>query len=199
MSRFDSLVIVLGNLIGARIFKKYWFMGGSVWNGYHTNSKSISDLTTIKTHCKLYAAVHLNVAFFQTIYIVMLYKFSEIDTNTAVSSFLAYIFHAYTLIMQRYNYILANRAIEKILSTPSSIDEHTDNSLLKIQSTNGGYYVVDCCYKLKCPILASKAIAQDYMNYILSQSAATSISQLDCFLFTHDHVDMFKKFNERNK
>ena len=63
----------------AKLFKKYWIVGGSYWNKIHTDKNNINHLTKIIEQSYIYTKIHLYGILFELpihlyiIIIIMIY------------------------------------------------------------------------------------------------------------------------------
>lgn len=115
LTRFEKIYIGICNLLGARIFKKYWPNGGSYWNTCHTDTKSEYDLQLISDNITYYQRIHTAGLFLETLMCVIIYGTGHTKPKKVIQYIpVSLIIHGYPLLIQKYNRILVNAHIKKI-------------------------------------------------------------------------------------
>lgn len=108
--------MLVATLLGARVFKRYWPVGGSYWNDTHADTSKRRDVEGIISDARLYTKFHIQVWSMQLLMLGMLYiwggdvVFSQtLDVNKGLA-----VIHMYAFMIHRYNVILAMRCLEAI-------------------------------------------------------------------------------------
>jgi hypothetical protein len=115
LTRFEKIYIGICNLLGARIFKKYWPHGGSYWNTNHTDTKSEYDLQQISYNITYYQKVHTAGLLLETLMYAIVFGTGHTKPKKVIQCIpVSLIIHGYPLLIQKYNRILVNAHIKKI-------------------------------------------------------------------------------------
>jgi hypothetical protein len=91
------------DLLGMKIFKKYWPTKGSVWNGRHINKLLKSDLEFIIEDANVFTASHTQSIIIETI-IAVTYLMTKKNLKNITPIIIGLgIIHTYALLCHQYN------------------------------------------------------------------------------------------------
>lgn len=109
MNRLKLLFLFVAELMGVRLFKKYWIVSGSYWNRSHINPNNANDLYNVIFYTYLHTFNHV-VIILAEIYVAIF------KTNWYPWYYLAAsgAFHSYAFMLQLYNYLKAKRSLAKL-------------------------------------------------------------------------------------
>lgn len=102
----ELLFLNIAEWLGVRQFKKLWIVGGSYWNKTHMDPQNKRDLLNVIDNTYMHTRNHILIILF------------EIFTAFFLPPSIPYLiittlFHSYAFMIQLYNYILANKALQK--------------------------------------------------------------------------------------
>jgi hypothetical protein len=176
---FDDIFLAIARVLGANVFKKYWFVDGSYWNRLNTNPKYKETnrdkefFERIKRSAIVYTQQHANQIFFQIILVFVAINFVPDEhynqflwTNVAIFGI-----HIYALMIQRYNIILANRKIATFPLSPKSPDNDSvkdyDMDVLSIRKSGiENFYEIVWGYKQIGPYFETREAAKSYIEQL---------------------------------
>lgn len=101
--------------LGAKQFKKYWFVGGSVWNKHHINKDNQKDLERVIEDSWEYTRTHLQGLFLEfVIYFVGYFTGLVLPHQFWGILPIFALLHGYPLLIHHYNRILAQNRIKQL-------------------------------------------------------------------------------------
>lgn len=184
----DNIIITVANLLGVRLFKKYWPVDGSIWNDTHINKNSRDDLDRVIRNSYEYTKYHINGAVGTLVMILPLIAFSDWKKSIVMIKFVSGIMliHGYAFMAHEYNRILARRALSKL---PNEIVE--DNKWNTLKTSLG--YIVTYGYVGIGPVFVKEIDANSFMNY-LSVRYDGNIQQLHNDKFKDNLVSIYNEY-----
>ncbi len=116
-------------LLGVKLFKKFWIFGGSYWNSSHVNPKDRLDLMNIRANAEENMRAHKSSVVYIIHVLVSLaiyYRYTKDSPNTNSDSIVAlmlctlfgFAWSGYAIMVQYYNILRVNRA-ESVLKSVS--------------------------------------------------------------------------------
>jgi hypothetical protein len=173
-------------LLGAKIFKKYWFTGGSIWNKIHIDKNSIYDMENIIDESWSYTKVHLQSLFVETLTYTFCYMY-EINKDVSYLKLLYLLggIHAYAIVIHEYNRMLATDRISYLQKHKEEIKE--DKKIFYIHNS-GNYYAVkhSKLYITIGPYSKNKEKVEKFYEYILNNYD-------EDYVLEQDYLDSCKK------
>jgi hypothetical protein len=111
----ETIYINSCNLLGVKLFKKYWTSGGSYWNETHMDKKNRHDLKRVIKDVTWYSKIHIGALVMETIALGIGSLSGYIEPMKALKyTPISLILHGYPLLVQKYNSILANAHLKNI-------------------------------------------------------------------------------------
>lgn len=115
LSRAQRVFIITANLLGAKIFKRYWPMGGSFWNKKHINPRRRYDLESVIDESWDYTQQHARAFVTEAIIMGMAYFTGYFPPGQVIGSIpIIVTIHGYAMMIHQYNRILANARLESL-------------------------------------------------------------------------------------
>ena len=123
LSKSTTCYIFGCNLLGAKLFKKYWVVGGSFWNTHHTNKNSSRSINRIIQDSFEYTKHHLGALFIESLVLFMSFFTGYIEYSKIIGYIpIMLMIHGYPLMIHQYNRILANEQLDYIKKNELDID-----------------------------------------------------------------------------
>ena len=120
-----SLHCVISMCMGATLFKRYWPFGGSYWNTKHMNSSCELDLQLTVERAHENTRIHVQTMLTECIFLMGAAALGSDQRRHLVCTWcVCLVTHAYALMIQRYNVILAERRMAA-LPPPGPTPEET--------------------------------------------------------------------------
>lgn len=170
----DNLFIFIAQLLGVRLFKKYWPYNGSFWNYQHINPNNKYDLESVIRNAWEYTRGHVQLLFTELL-IVGISAFSGYMTLQQCRGFLpiALIFHGYALMVHHYNRILAGRRLKKIKQTEDrtpKIRLNADDDLIRMEEIGDpAHFYLHYNYQRISPDFAMHSQAAEFRDYLYAK------------------------------
>ena len=174
MNWYKYSFIGFARCLGVGYFKKYWTVGGSVWNINHINKNYISDLQSVIDDAHEYTRYHIR-PFVVTLILsgtFLCVDFQNKNATLAACGCLLF-FELYAFMVHHYNRILASDRIEYLKSQglgikPEKKFENTFADL--IVQKHDFFYVVKCehPYFLIGPKFRTEELANDYREQLIN-------------------------------
>ena len=102
-----TFIYICDEYLKIKLFKKYWFNGGSYWNKKHINKNNINNLKSIISLSNNTIKWHIIGIIVEIPLHIDLYY----QTNNRISIIISFIYHSYAFIVQNYNKIMAQKRI----------------------------------------------------------------------------------------
>lgn len=157
----EDRILFVGRLLGARLFKKYWVMGGSFWNSRHMDPRDQYDVQEVRINIIKYIQQHINSVILESISAVVLSLFAPWPRAIILGTYFAMlIVHTYALIMQAYNWVLYLRAMRNIEANKTpALAQRDQEFAVHNNAVSFGYYEVS-------PKFAEVRRANEYCDYL---------------------------------
>lgn len=139
----------IAELLGVRLFKRYWPVNGSYWNEIHCQKNSISDLKEIQRKTKEYTRQHVQTTAILSLICLLSYLFNISNFDIRCYFYLCLPIECYAFMVQLYNYWKADDALSQIKSNPVSNPDQ--RSLLDLSNQDQPIQISVCDAKyFKC-------------------------------------------------
>jgi hypothetical protein len=105
----------MGNLLGAKYFKRYWPVDGSYWNGSHIDKNCEEDLKCVIRKANEYTRIHVQslcIIFFMFLSGYFLVDSDKFDLRVLL--FVLLPMELYAFMIHHYNRILAKNKLSEI-------------------------------------------------------------------------------------
>jgi hypothetical protein len=189
---FESMYIIFCNLLGAKIFKKYWVTGGSYWNETHIDKNDKEDLQGVIKDSWSYSKTHIGGLFLETL-LYSLVILLNIQQNSSLSYkifLLPLILHGYPLLIHNYNRILAKRQI-KYLDSISLNVETKNNKIIVSEHNNFFQAKIKNHYYHLGPEFVSLKKANNYVKYLEENYTLEYIMEK---IYLGEEKELYKNF-----
>lgn len=178
----QRLYLSFCNLLGARLFKKYWPVKGSYWNKRHTDTKKKNDLQIILDDADSYTQIHANFLMVELI-ILGLGSISGFTTTEKFWEYIpvAIVFHGYAFMIHHYNRILAKDALEKLPEKEKKKEDikiYVEDEFYVLRYSSN-YYSYDLSPRMK-----SRDMCEKFEEYVKSV-IQNDFNKLEEYLFVN--------------
>lgn len=188
MSIKDNIIITVANLLGVRMFKKYWPVEGRIWNDTHIDKNSRDDLDRVIRNSYEYTKYHINGAITTLVMALPLIALDNWEKSIVMIKFVSgvMLIHGYAFMVHEYNRILARRALSQL---PNEITK--DNKWKTLKVSLG--YIVTYGHVSIGPVFVKETNANSFMKY-LSIRYDGNIQQLHNDKFKDNLVSMYNEY-----
>jgi len=199
----ERIYISICNLFGAKIFKKYWVVGGSYWNNHHIDKDNKYDVQNVITDSWEYSKQHIGALFVEVLLFGMM-MFLNINPEQPLSNrifLIPLMFHGYPLMIHQYNRIIARRRIEYLDLIQQSVmpqniiqceEAKTQNIMVDSSNPYGCFDVkLNSDYRLLGPRFSSKEKANEYVDFL---SLKYTIDDINEKLFLESENELYLEF-----
>jgi hypothetical protein len=166
-----DVLIILAELLGVRIFKKYWPYGGSFWNNRHIDPTNKYDLETVINNAWDYTRNHVQ-ALITELLVVMISYYSGYMNPKQCRGFIpvTLVIHGYALLVHYYNRTKAKARLRQIVRTEKRIPGIQLNGpsdiIQVIKLDNPERYFVHYNYTRLSPDFYTHGEAFEYRDYL---------------------------------
>lgn len=116
-TNFEKRYIKFCEILGIKLFKKFWIAGGSFWGEQHINKNNINDLEIVIENANDFQRTHISQLIIDITFFVLSTKLCLMHRSLGCKIMIVSLTcHSYALIAQNYNKILAKRRIEYLES-----------------------------------------------------------------------------------
>lgn len=123
----------VAELLGVRLFKKYWIFGGSYWNENHIDKNNPCDINSVIFESRQHISSYKQLIFQTTTFAMMMLVsgfMSGYSENVFRLLFFIYMCYGYATLVQVYNIRQASRVLDKIDENCTQIgDNYTEHAL----------------------------------------------------------------------
>lgn len=149
---WSNLFCSIAELLGVKIYKKYWPDGGSYWNTKHVNKNNETDLKLIIDQSIFLLKIHfsglLNEFLIMISCVIVFSYFNAIDEKYLLSILFIYGIilsrHLYGIMVHRYNIIKANERLIILLSNTKKNSTSTAKDLkINTNKCKNKYWIID--------------------------------------------------------
>lgn len=187
----QRLYLSFCNLLGAKIFKKYWPVGGSYWNENHVSQKSARDMKDIIRDANRYTRVHANIICIEII-VMLVGSMSGYMTPQKAFAYvpISIVIHGYAFLIHHYNRILAKHKLSLLSEEENMLYDFEYK--LYINKVKMGFRLM-YSYNQLSPTMKTKEECEEFKTFV-EKTFSGSFLELEEYLFMNDCNSLYRDF-----